>query len=502
MNDVPGEDGDAGLILAAEECPLEKFDTYHSFSAFDDVTIRKLSAHGPVLLRGGRGSGKSALLIESHLRMQREGLVFSIYMSLRYLPLLQSDGEEYIGHFCTILSDAIAKELLIQDQHVDFTLADNVVDLQMALARLAKDLDKRIVILFDDAAHIGREKPLEVFFDLFRTLSTYAISCKASIYPGVTKFGIRFDVFNDSTVIDISRADVSDGDNYFLEVINRRYPRLARRELYSDRLTPEMFSNILGRGVVGNMRAFILACNRFDDHKRIAIPDLNTCFLNMATDYYWPLMEEVAPKLGVYEPLIEPAEQIFEAIIDHLTRPLKSGGGRQIAQDRVTIHKNLVGSFAKIFEILEYLGFLAKREASRGMKSGGRGPVYSVNLCSLLEQIPSKRLTIEMIDEWTNGKQDLAEIHSSSSTFGAIVMPELSTEHALGILSKPVTVLAKSGAYPYGLTDDKIGRLEGAGIATVLELATATDSELLAIDMVGAATVRRMRNVTQQAIWM
>ena len=48
--------------------------------------------------------------------------------------------------------------------------------------------------MFDDAAHIGREKPLEVFFDLFRTLSSSLTSCKASIYPGVTKFGVRFDV--------------------------------------------------------------------------------------------------------------------------------------------------------------------------------------------------------------------------------------------------------------------------------------------------------------------
>jgi hypothetical protein len=501
VNDSTFEDNDAGLILAAEECPLDKFEEYHSFSPFDDVIIRKLSAHGPVLLRGGRGSGKSALLIESHRRMRASGSTFSIYMSLRYLPLLQSDGSEYIGHFCLILSQAIADELLVQGREVEFAIVEDEVELQMSLARLARELDQRIVILFDDAAHIGREKPLEVFFDLFRTLSSNATSCKASIYPGVTKFGVRFDVFNDSTVIDISRSDVSAGDHYFSDVIKARYPKLARGEIFSDRLTPDTFASLLGRAVVGNMRAFILACNRFEGENRISIPEINTCLLNMAEDYYWPLMEEVAPKLGVYEPLVTPATSIFEAIVEHLCRPVRQGS-RTIAQDRVTIHRNLMSQFAKVFEILEYLGFMAKREASRGMKSGGRGPVYAINLCSLLEQIPTKRLTIEMIDEWTEGKPDLAEIHASAATFSSVVVPTLASDNMLGILGKDVEVLGKSKAYPYGLTEDKIGRLKVAGINTILELAETLDNELLQIDMVGPATVKRMRDVMQQAIWM
>jgi hypothetical protein len=110
------------------------------------------------------------------------------------------------------------------------------------------------VLLFDDAAHNGREKPLEVFFDLFRTLSSGLTSCKASIYPGVTKFWVRFDVFNDSTVIDISRSDVSTDSDFFPKVVQARYPKLALRPTFSDRLSPVQFANSLGRAVVGNLR--------------------------------------------------------------------------------------------------------------------------------------------------------------------------------------------------------------------------------------------------------
>ncbi|WP_428493395.1 hypothetical protein [Rhodopila sp.] len=144
----------------------------------------------------------------------------------------------------------------------------------------------------------------------------------------------------------------------------------------------------------------------------------------MATDYYWPLMEEVAPKLGVYEPLVEPAREVMEAIVEHATRSVKERP-RNIAQDRVLVHRQFVSHYGKIFEILEYLGFLARREASRAMKSGGRGPVFAINLCNLLDSVPSKRLTIEMIEEWIAGVPEPTEFDVSGQIFHGVKLPLL-----------------------------------------------------------------------------
>lgn len=498
MNDA---DSDSGLILAAEECPPEKFSQYHSFSSHDESIVRKLSAHGPVLLRGGRGSGKSALLLETQRRLRDAQSVFPVYVSLRYLPLLQSDGQEYISHFCLLLSKAIQTELNLRGLHVDFANTSDQVSVQLELTRLSQSLNMRLVLLFDDAAHIGREKPLEVFFDLFRTLSSSLISCKASIYPGVTKFGIRFDVFNDSTVIDISRSDISAVPEFFPDVVRARYPKLADRSTFSDRLSPQQFANLLGRAVVGNLRGFILACNRFEDKDRVGIPELTKCLLDMATDYFWPLMDEVAPKLGVYESLIDPAREVVEAIVEHASRPVKDKT-RAIAQDRVLVHRQLVNQYMKIFEILEYLGFVARREASRALKSGGRGPIFAINLCNLLDSVPTKRLTLEMIEEWTTGNAEPAEIHVTGLALQKIKLPMLPEEHGLAILDKPVSVLGRSTAYPYGLTDNVIDRLKGAGKATVGQVANSSDSELDRISYIGSVKIRNIRDVVYQAIWM
>jgi hypothetical protein len=493
------EEHDAALILAAEECPPEEFDKYHKFASSDEAIIRKLSAHGPVLLRGGRGSGKSALLIHAFRRMKAEKGILPVYVSLRYLPLLQSDGEEYIQHFCLLLSDAIQAQLSEQKLNADFGRHSDQATLQGALSLLAQALNRRIVLLFDDAAHIGREKPLEVFFDLFRTLSSSVTSCKASIYPGVTKFGIRFDVFNDSTVVDIVRADVTEASTFFPDVIKARYPKLAERPTFSDRLLPEQFANLLGRAVVGNLRGFILACNRFEEYDKVGLPEVTKCFLDMATDYFWPLMEEVAPKLGVYEPLVEPSREIFEAIVEYVSRSSRDSGR---VPEKVLIHRQFIAQEQKVFEILEYLGFLARREASRALKSGGRGPVFAINLCNLLEVIPSKRLTYDMVQLWTQGQFDPAEIHSSATVFSKVKRPTLAAEHGLAILDKPIEVLTKSSVYPYGLTKSRIERLRTAGIDTVGELAGKSDQELDDIDYTGGAAIKRIRDVVSQAIWM
>jgi hypothetical protein len=46
----------------------------------------------------------------------------------------------------------------------------------------------------------------------------------------VTKFGVRFDVFNDATVIEISRDERKAGfEEIFEEIIKKRFPSLAAK---------------------------------------------------------------------------------------------------------------------------------------------------------------------------------------------------------------------------------------------------------------------------------
>ncbi|MBR0690688.1 hypothetical protein JQ594_32585 [Bradyrhizobium manausense] len=486
---------DSGLLLAAEECPLEDFEKYHSFTKYERSIIQRLTAHGPVLLRGGRGSGKSALLIESYLEIRREfrDSIVPVYISLRHLPLLRTEGDEYSANFCRILSREINKEFR-RFYNKSFPITRDVGALLEALEANARELRRRIVLLFDDAAHIGRERPLEDFFDIFRTISTSRISCKASIYPGVTKFGVRFDVFNDATVIDISRDERKENfPEIFIEITRQRFPDISSRIRASRSVGETSFATIMGRAVTGNLRSFVFACNAMREFPSVGYPELTKTLLELSSNYFWPLLEEVAPKLGSYEVLVEPAQEIAQLIFSSCAKKGVS---------YCLVHREIMQRQSKIYEILEYAGFISKREASRAMKSGGRGVVFSVNLCNLLEVTTGRRLTSELATQWTEGTDDPYELHVSNPDYAKIQIPTTGTDYTLSILNKPVSTLARSNAYPYGLTEDKISRLEEAGFKTIISLAEAEDDEILRIHMIGPQSLKRIRDVVFQAIWM
>ena len=219
---------DQNLVLASEDFDKQEFRRLHRFSKNDERVIAKLIAHGPVLLQGSRGSGKSALLREASYRLAIDSgaPALGVYISLRHMPLLTSVGNEYQRILCELMIDQVQRALV--DTSYSFNAIPTLAGIQAALTDLAQLLQKRLVIMFDDAAHIGREASLGDFFDIFRTLSSSTISCKATIYPGVTNFGKRFDVHNDATVVDVIRDEQQPGfGDFFSEIISVRYPEIV-----------------------------------------------------------------------------------------------------------------------------------------------------------------------------------------------------------------------------------------------------------------------------------
>lgn len=488
---------DNSLLLAAEDFPAEDFERYHYFSKQEQAFISKLMAHGPVLLKGARGSGKSALMLEATRRMYPENptsLVFGIYISLRHLELLRSEGEKYERMLCELVIDATAKTC--ESVPYDFECKSTVTSLQKALSKLASVSGKRIVVLFDDAAHIGREAPLHEFFDIFRTLSNSNISCKAAIYPGVTKFGTRFDVYNDATVIDVSKNDELEGYSAgFSEILKKRFTGTLPRSAFTSQFDVDSVAGFMGRAVLGNMRGFIFACNVLSDsltNNKVGLTSITKTLIYLASNYYWPLIEELKPKLGVYAPMIDPAISVANSIFSEAGENNKKN---------VIILREIVQRLSKPLEILEYTGFIAIRDVSRAMKSRGRGTRYSLNLCTLLENTSGARVTAEIFSSWLKSEDESVELHKGSDIF-KVELPELLENSEMLILQETIDKLAKCNAYPYGLTEQKLGILSNAGFATVADLAEATDEDLLALDDIGPQTLKRIRSTVSQAIWM
>jgi hypothetical protein len=489
-------DANTTLTLAAEDCSPAQFTEIHRFSAFEKRLIRSLIAHGPVLLRGGRGSGKSALLIEAD-RQMNDGSpnVLSVYVSLRHLPLLRSEGRIYERIFCEILVSSLREKIrMLGFDSIVVRRPMDAGELRSMLTDIASKIGRRIVLMFDDAAHIGRETALTEFFDIFRTISSNLVSCKAAIYPGVTRFGIRFDVFNDATVLDVARDERSpEFELFFHSVLMARFSILAEKlEKSRGSLPSAKMAGLIGRAVVGNMRAFVFACSWLSDRERAGLPDVRDIMMRLASDYYWPLLDEVAPKLGPYQVLIPECRSVAEIIFQHVA--VTDGTS-------VTIHRDYVQKLAKLFEILEYVGFISRREASRSMKSGGRGPRYSLNLATLLEARPQAQLTVRLIDVWLNSTVEPAEFHVLGGHL-PLVLPDIDPDVDIAVLDLAVDSLKQGKTYPYGLTPHQISILTNGGFVTIKDVADAEDEELHELPGIGEKILGRIRAVVGQAIWM
>lgn len=486
-------DSHPDLILACEDFSDDEFLSFHHFFSYEENILSQLMAHGPVLLKGGRGSGKSALLREAARRLNQNPSTCGIYLSLRHLPLLRSDGEQYEREFLRILYDRIQE--IATSLGCELEPFVDVYATHQALNHFSDNMRRRIVLLFDDAAHIGRETSLETFFDIFRTLSSNKISCKAAIYPGVTRFGMRFDVYNDAKVIDISRRkEQPEFQKFFLEVMESRFHAQLQNCEFSATLSKEGVSEFLGLAVLGNVRSYIQGCAMlFESSQKITFTTLSETLLALGSDFFWPMLEEVRVKIGMYEPLMEGSIELIDKIYT------ECGNKKNTS---FILHRQWVSKFSKPLEILEYVGFISKREASRSLKSGGRGTRYALNLCNILEKVSNTRLTQELFSLWMANRQEDVQFSANTNVFDSIVLGNPDVTNEIGILNLPISRLKKSRSFPNGLTDDKIYRLEEKGWNTVGEVAEKSEAELQEIATIGPKMATRIKNTIEQAIWM
>ncbi|WP_139019144.1 hypothetical protein [Acidovorax radicis] len=487
---------DINQKLSAEEFSDDDFEQYHRFSETDGKILRRLMAPGPVLLRGPRGSGKSAYMREAHkIIRESRGTVVSVYISLRYFPLIISRSENYLGTLIPYVGRHIEDEFKNLGFSVDLKIS-SIEDINGVLNNLCVKFDKRLVIFFDDVAHIGREISLAGFFDFFRTISSSTVSCKASIYPGVTKFGSRFDLYSDATVVEAQRDERSrDFSSFFRELIEVRHPGLMDR--CEARLQP-LIPMLIGRAVLGNIRAFNAFCEELAEKgDRITVYTVADALKWLASGYLYPALEELQTKLGAYTPMLDTAEKIAPVFFDECGRKRVNS---------MLVHRDNVQRLGKIFEILEYTGLIAKREASRSLsKSGsGRGPRYALSLGPLFEQVPGGTLSYELIEELTRISVLNSEMveYSPSSFLSQYDCPTPEEDESLDVIDLPIEKLKAGTALPYGLTQIMIDSLKEYGWRKISDIAPLSVNELRAVPNIGKAKAERIKSAVEQAIWM
>lgn len=491
-------DEEENLRIAAEYFSDLDFVKYHIFTKSDEQIIRRLMIAGPVLLRGPRGSGKSAFMKAAYLRMKEtDDSVFPVYITLRHYPLLSVTAENYLSVLLPFVTTEIENEVLKQNisTSVNFNYCNTVTELKNSLDTFGVEQQCRVVLLFDDVAHIGRETPFAGFFDFFRTIASSIVSCKASIYPGVTKFGLRFDLYSDATVVEAQRDErSSDFNDFFNQLFKIQHTQIFEKT--ESKLAP-ILGEFLGRAVLGNVRAFNTLCHNLPKTQTITVQIIGESLKWLSQNYLFPALEELMTKIGIYAPLLEIAGNVAEIIF------------KDCGQNRVNsmlVHREHVLRIGKVFEILEYSGFIAKREASRALtKSGtGRGSRYALALGPLFENIHGSNLSYDLISLLSKPvipPEQLFE-YEPNSALKEFSFPDPIIENSLGILSLSIDKLAQGVKLQYGLSIFVMDTLKNGNYQTVGDLVKVTEDQLRLLPNIGEVRARRIMNVVDQAIWM
>ncbi len=103
-------------------------------------------------------------------------------------------------------------------------ILDNPYSFKQFLKELINDFSiKRLILLFDEAAHVFSGIQQEKFFTFFKSLRDPLIACKAAVYPGITNYGKSFERGQDAKEINISWSPTSKDDiEYIKSILKKR----------------------------------------------------------------------------------------------------------------------------------------------------------------------------------------------------------------------------------------------------------------------------------------
>ncbi|MGB0388663.1 MAG: hypothetical protein ACPGWR_27905 [Ardenticatenaceae bacterium] len=437
-------------LLAAEEYPIERFSEEHAFLSSEEWDISGLAHSEKVLLSGSRGSGKSALLIEALRRLaphNPDSKAVGTYISLRNLDPLRMGRREYEKQLCKRVISEVQKSV----DHLDiwFYAEPTLSSLRRELFELAMGLRRRQVLLFDDVEHIGYDPSFWVFVDILNKLSTpHVVSCSGVVYTGTSKFGARNEIYNYARMSFLHRAPENERfPDVFVEIINKRFAALLPDQAFGEHLNKRVVAWFLAKSVLGNMRAFILACHKLacmTQGAKIELCHLEATLLHLSRTYYWPLLEQLRPKLGLYEPVIEPALEIAQLVF---TTCAQQDGERY-----ATIRKDIVQNAVNAFALLEYAGLIEVSRMSHKMSRRAEGTLFRLNLCNLLDAMPEKKLTDDLFTLWMTYTKDSVEFPTRSPWY-QLEFPELEDVTEQIPIPEPVEENPIPRAFAYGITE-------------------------------------------------
>jgi len=350
----------------------------------------------------------------------------------------------------------------------------------------------RLVVFFDEAAHVMRPEQQRQFFTLFRDLRSPFLTCNAAVYPGVTFYGQSFEATHDATIVSLTRDVLDSG---YVESMREIVLKQADSSLQKDIL--ERFENFaaLAYAVSGNPR-LLLKTIGLTGHLR------NAEVTKMLKEFYrtdiWAEHSGLAEKFKGHRSIVDWGRDFIEKIVipDAITKNenrAQSGKAESIAI--FWIHRDSPTIVSEALRLLCYTGVLTRLDSGVVATRRETGTRYAINLGCLAapsaEPIATlielgRTLSLKRFTEYGANHQAYAAIQNVGFSETDIAV-ELARE-----LEKSIDVL--------DLTDFQRQALKSVGIDTVRKALQSSEQDFRKADYIGPVRSRKMMNVASASV--
>ncbi|WP_347940355.1 hypothetical protein AAEY33_22270 [Peribacillus simplex] len=285
---------------------------------------------------------------------------------------------------------------------------DNPTSFKRFLLQLIEDFElERIVLLFDEAAHVFSPSQQEKFFTFFKSLIHPKIACKASVYPGITNYGKYFERNQDAKELRINWSPQEREDIAYVKKILKKRIQEFNVE-YWNKLTVN--SEIIDTICIcsnGNPRFAFHIIDELQNisafrKKNITMTMLINC-LRTLNEAKWSEFITLTNRLVKYK------QHIIEA--DSLLKNIIMPNLREWNNKRREANKKLSAGFyietlafekiSKVFDILAYSNFITISESKKSLGKGKYGYYIFINPSLLFADLVIRDVS-EMKDISTN----------------------------------------------------------------------------------------------------
>ncbi|WP_303871894.1 hypothetical protein [Acetobacterium wieringae] len=265
-------------------------------------------------------------------------------------------------------------------------ILDNPVSFKEFLLQLKEDFElERIVLLFDEAAHVFSHDQQEKFFTLFKSLRNPNIACKAAVYPGITNYGRYFEKGQDAKElrIDWNAKDIND-INYIKSILQKRI--VAFDNSYWSKLckNDEVIQTICICSN-GNPRFAFHIIDELDNSKvftksNIIYQDVIKA-IRQVFENKWKDFTSLQSRLKKYESYIRESEIFVKQVI--ITNLRKWNENRRKQSKKLSIgffiETNAYDSIPQIFDILAYHNIITIDYSKKSIGHNNYGFLISLN---------------------------------------------------------------------------------------------------------------------------